>query len=1592
MKSQSTEINKQLPVLLQSVKKLQFDSQFFSKCRDFIAKSPQSPSSAKALNVASVKLLAALQQVLKSQDVVLSMELLKLMDQLLYVIYTTMKYSSYDSEDIYKLNYQVLKVVVERVPDESLWRLEQKMLQDFISRINSDLDQSTEDKENQNVKSPFVITNTSIDLNLKMSIYLLVIKAQYTAGQDQDILKFWQSLSQGLISIFESFHECRDRYATSFVQLLLKSARRSNNLSVLDYIPVLKSVSRLSSLSQNGILVKAVLQILCHLFQQCPAKLAERKLNDISSLFEDFLLLVDNETGQDSEFVQMLISAYNSYCLKVTFDQLDSLAKVLQKSSLTSYLKLLMSLLIDSHKFCAKSTPKYLKSGTFALQQLQSLSLDRVIDQEAVLLCLQSSLRCLDKRGCSDAKACRDFIITLVDLVGDTQSKHVVLSYLILIKFAEIGVVQTRWNRIIDIFKYFNLLEKLSDALYNQFVVCVRGLKEADAQQFLSLSILSICEIGQSLSSQQEQKLLKHYVLMSKQVSDQQEDLTDSFTQLYIKASSILASQDNLVALIETYLLNDIVSMSIDNKCDQVLRLEVVLCYLLGVQKEYAVSICEHMINLQRLDVCWGMYQPVLDNDSEGYLALKESLLLEDPEDPTDLLLANALLVRCKLPDDHQPNTVAFSIDVLRKIESFTLQYLLARNLFNACLSAGLIEQSLSCLQIMKELKSSDFIAMQVWWLNLKNRFLDRQCLEYRTSSVHLLSLKSLTAIMDGDLDASDSAYNEAGLIYEALPSKSKYLAQVFCLMFKSFASFYIGLLGAAMDECKSAMQLIRSMLQHPVIVEHWIKVTDLTYLQYGLCEVYLWRCFLLVTIGSNLEAEYHLGKCLELCKSFQFTALSTICDYMLQLLLIQCGKSQNELILGELRLMQFHAPLPIQQRMVQYLSNLRSDSNQCDLVSQQLQDYHNSLRSNLLLFNYLRVHSSLFLLKLPAKVKLNNDSLICQEKIYLEWFQLKKDLQKSRYNNGTKRFGLVFSDTQIGTKTDLDVQILHVFKQAFMICEPDEIQNLGFEMLQSMLYLHESNEISWQSIFEIMHFMTGISYWRMKFQQICSRLKKDASPLQWPQLDSAASLDLTSGDQASLRLFQSYQEMKSFGVNIPAGWVVLSCVYDSGHSVLYISCWMGPQNSFLFHRQIKPDVMKNIQDQYREVMTANDRLNSSGKTMTSKQDKMLWWDKREQLDLKLKDLLCQVQEQLFGCLSGVIRRAADSDIPQLKKFNVQLTSLFAKFEISLISGEGFNLISRLCFQMQDDIDDFILDDLLHLVQAMLPANSIKVFSSQKKMSMFKQQLRSILPPRQMEFCPSHEHVVLILDKYLLQLPIESMPMFRQQSVSRVISMRHLQDLLEISRDFDKWSLSPSDSAMLCQNPKSAYVLNPSGDLKATEERLNPILSSSSDLNRLAHLSDHSIEECLRDNHLYMYFGHGNGDSFYKSQALTHVTQSAVALLFGCSSARLKDYRCFDPYGSVVDFIMANSPLVVGNLWDVTDKELDKLSVQILLRAGILKNSDIKGTYFESLQMEENCLVVSITQAVALSRDQVRLPHLTGASMICYGIPVKFTH
>ena len=49
-------------------------------------------------------------------------------------------------------------------------------------------------------------------------------------------------------------------------------------------------------------------------------------------------------------------------------------------------------------------------------------------------------------------------------------------------------------------------------------------------------------------------------------------------------------------------------------------------------------------------------------------------------------------------------------------------------------------------------------------------------------------------------------------------------------------------------------------------------------------------------------------------------------------------------------------------------------------------------------------------------------------------------------------------------------------------------------------------------------------------------------------------------------------------------------------------------------------------------------------------------------------------------------------------------------------------------------------------------------------------------------------------------------------------------------------------------------------------------------------------------------------------------------MLMGCSSGKLRDEGKFDPHGMVHAYLTGGSPLVVSNLWDVTDKDIDRFA------------------------------------------------------------------
>lgn len=76
------------------------------------------------------------------------------------------------------------------------------------------------------------------------------------------------------------------------------------------------------------------------------------------------------------------------------------------------------------------------------------------------------------------------------------------------------------------------------------------------------------------------------------------------------------------------------------------------------------------------------------------------------------------------------------------------------------------------------------------------------------------------------------------------------------------------------------------------------------------------------------------------------------------------------------------------------------------------------------------------------------------------------------------------------------------------------------------------------------------------------------------------------------------------------------------------------------------------------------------------------------------------------------------------------------------------------------------------------------------------------------------------------------------------------------------------------------------------------------------------------------------------------------------------------------------SPSLVANLWDVTDKDIDKFAFSVFRKTGIAEP--------EAASSSPSPPPLSLTAAVAQSRDVCNLRYLNGAAPVVYGIPVRF--
>jgi len=189
-----------------------------------------------------------------------------------------------------------------------------------------------------------------------------------------------------------------------------------------------------------------------------------------------------------------------------------------------------------------------------------------------------------------------------------------------------------------------------------------------------------------------------------------------------------------------------------------------------------------------------------------------------------------------------------------------------------------------------------------------------------------------------------------------------------------------------------------------------------------------------------------------------------------------------------------------------------------------------------------------------------------------------------------------------------------------------------------------------------------------------------------------------------------------------------------------------------------------------------------------------------------------------------------------------------------------------------------------------------------------------------------------------------------------------------LSRELSLSSSSPINSVF--------YLLDPANNLKNTRDTIFEYFSIKNfDRNFLKGVVGRSLSPTevalLGKSELFMYFGHGTGKRHFDvpdsrptgSRGPAKSTRPAALFLFGCSSTRLLHVPNFKANGFCLRY-MKKGRTLLGNLWDVTDKDLDRFTIAFL------------NDFFDGKDLLE---------AIYDNRDVCKLRYLNQSALVVYG-------
>jgi hypothetical protein len=256
------------------------------------------------------------------------------------------------------------------------------------------------------------------------------------------------------------------------------------------------------------------------------------------------------------------------------------------------------------------------------------------------------------------------------------------------------------------------------------------------------------------------------------------------------------------------------------------------------------------------------------------------------------------------------------------------------------------------------------------------------------------------------------------------------------------------------------------------------------------------------------------------------------------------------------------------------------------------------------------------------------------------------------------------------------------------------------------------------------------------------------------------------------------------------------------------------------------------------------------------------------------------------------------------------------------------------------------------------------------------------------------ECIFLILDENLVSFPFEGLSCFDGKAVCRIPSLTFAWAKLS------EYGLGKHEK-LLFDPQKTSYILDPESNLSGTKDRLALFLDAIQKDNdyrwngvvgEIPPLDFLETSLGVNDG-LLLYFGHGGGQQYCgqgKLESLTRQGQRALSsvILMGCGSGKLESVNTkhskatsklpihYEPEGMALSYLLAGSPCVVGNLWDVTDRDIDRYSMHLL--RSIYDNSSGTGKR-------------SIAHCVADARQACKMRYIVGCAPVCYGFPI-FAH